>query len=74
MFAKTLGAGSGIPLATLFEAPTVADLAVTVAQSLAELEDGEQMAQLVAELEQLSEVEVRAMLADEMGTHVGDLI
>jgi len=55
-----------LPPHSLFEAATVADLAVVIAQHQAEQEDDAQMAQLLAELEQLSEDEVREMLADEI--------
>jgi len=55
-----------VPPHSFFEAATVADLAVVIAQHLAEQEDDAQMAQLLAELEQLSEDEVQEMLDIEM--------
>ncbi len=54
-----------LPLRSLFEATTVADLAVVIAQRQVEQEDDAQVTQLLAELEQLSEDEVQEMLADE---------
>jgi len=50
-----------LPLDTLFEATTVADLALVIVQSLAEQVDSETL----AELEQLSQDEVQARLAFE---------
>ena len=57
-----------VPLHSFFEAPTVTGLAALIAQSLAEQEDEAQMAQLLAELEQLSADEVREMLTSEMSS------
>jgi acyl carrier protein len=54
-----------LPLSNFFDAPTVADLAVIITQRLAEQTDSELLAKTFAELEQLSEEEVQALLATE---------
>ncbi|MBE9019476.1 amino acid adenylation domain-containing protein, partial [Chroococcidiopsidales cyanobacterium LEGE 13417] len=54
-----------LPLRDFFAAPTVADLAVKIAQKLAQETDGELLAQTLAELEQLSEAEIQTLLASE---------
>ncbi|MEH2405964.1 non-ribosomal peptide synthetase [Nostoc sp.] len=54
-----------LALRDLFEKPTIADLAVTIAQRLAQAGDSEILAQTFAELEQLSQEEVQAILAGE---------
>jgi amino acid adenylation domain-containing protein len=54
-----------IPLRSLFEAPTVADLALVIAQNRSEQVDQATLAQLLLELNQLSEEEARALLATE---------
>jgi amino acid adenylation domain-containing protein len=54
-----------IPLRSLFEAPTVADLAVTLLQREAEQVDSEMLAQILAELEQVAEDKVQVTLASE---------
>jgi len=54
-----------LPLRDFFAAPTVADLAVKIAQKLAEETDSELLAQTLAELEQLSEAEIQTLLASE---------
>ncbi|MBD1942368.1 AMP-binding protein, partial [Coleofasciculus sp. FACHB-712] len=54
-----------LPLRQFFDFPTVADLAVAIAQKLAEQTDEEMMAQMLAELEEISEEEVREVLAKE---------
>jgi amino acid adenylation domain-containing protein len=53
------------PLRQFFDSPTVADLAVAIAQKLAEQTDEEMMAQMLAELDEISEEEVREVLAKE---------
>ncbi|MFB2983429.1 amino acid adenylation domain-containing protein [Microseira sp. BLCC-F43] len=47
-----------LPLRQLFESPTVAELAVAIAQNLIEQADDEMLTQMLAELEQLSEQEI----------------
>ncbi|MEW5861366.1 MAG: amino acid adenylation domain-containing protein [Cyanobacteriota bacterium] len=54
-----------LPLRQFFDSPTVADLAVAIAQKLAEQTDEEMMAQMLAELEEISEEEVQEVLAKE---------
>ncbi|MFE1744011.1 amino acid adenylation domain-containing protein [Coleofasciculus sp. H7-2] len=54
-----------LPLRQFFDSPTVADLAVAIAQKLAEQTDEEMMAQMLAELDEISEEEVREVLAKE---------
>ncbi|MBD2741474.1 non-ribosomal peptide synthetase [Coleofasciculus sp. FACHB-1120] len=54
-----------LPLRQFFDFPTVADLAVAIAQKLAEQTDEEMMAQMLAELDEISEEEVREVLAKE---------
>ncbi|AFZ11269.1 amino acid adenylation domain protein [Crinalium epipsammum PCC 9333] len=53
-----------LPLHHIFESPTFADLAVVIAHKLSEQADEKMMAEMVAELEQLSEVEVQKLLAN----------
>jgi amino acid adenylation domain-containing protein len=55
-----------LPLRRLFETPTVADLAVAVISSRAMQTNQEDLTQILAELEDLSEDEARTLLADEV--------
>jgi hypothetical protein len=55
--------GAEISLQTFFAAPTVAGVAVEVAQARALRADPGEMARLIAELENLSDEEVRGLLA-----------
>jgi amino acid adenylation domain-containing protein len=54
-----------LPLRHLFETPTVAHLAATIAEKLALDSDSEMLAQALAELEHLSDDEVQAILASQ---------
>ncbi|GAB4190089.1 MAG: hypothetical protein Fur006_31870 [Coleofasciculaceae cyanobacterium] len=54
-----------LPLRHFFETPTIADLAVAIAEKLALDSDSEMLTQALAELEQLSEDEVQAILASQ---------
>jgi acyl carrier protein len=56
-----------IPLRTLFEAPTVAELSVAVVAKQAEDVDSDDLAQALAELRGLSPEERAALLAEEEG-------
>jgi len=52
-----------VPLKDLFDAPTVADIAVRIAQDLAGGEDGEEVAKMLGELEGLSDDEIQELLS-----------
>jgi amino acid adenylation domain-containing protein len=54
-----------LPLRCLFETPTVAGLSVAIVQKHAAAADDELLAQALAELDELSEEEVQAMLASD---------
>ncbi|MBW4617801.1 MAG: amino acid adenylation domain-containing protein [Cyanosarcina radialis HA8281-LM2] len=56
-----------LPLRYLFDFPTVADLGAIVAQKLAEQTDSEVLAQMLAELEELPEEEIKEVLAHQGG-------
>lgn len=55
-----------LPLHSIFERPTVAGLAEVLAQNQVEPEDSDEVAQILAELEKLSDEEIQKMLAEEM--------
>jgi len=52
-----------MPLRTVFEAPTVADLAVAIVRSQTKRAGRETLTEVLTELEQLSEDEVQTALA-----------
>ncbi len=52
-----------LPLHTLFESPTIADLALEIVQRMAEQVDGDLLAESLAALEQISEAEAATFLA-----------
>ncbi|MEG4966398.1 amino acid adenylation domain-containing protein [Microcoleus sp. B6-A1] len=54
-----------LPLHRLFESATVADFAVAIAQKQAEQTDSEMLAQVLADLDQLSETEIQEILAQQ---------
>ena len=54
-----------LPLRLLFESPTIADLAIGLVCSRFDLTETDGLAQILSELEQLSEEEARDRLADE---------
>ncbi|HSL81447.1 MAG TPA: non-ribosomal peptide synthetase, partial [Thermoanaerobaculia bacterium] len=56
--------GVEIPLETFFEAPTVAGTAVAIAQAKALRADPEEMTKLIADLERLSDEEVRRLTTE----------
>jgi amino acid adenylation domain-containing protein len=56
-----------LPLRSLFDMPTVAELSVAITQRTAQQEDEETVAALLADLEGLTADEVQALLADQPG-------
>ncbi|MEG3890348.1 amino acid adenylation domain-containing protein [Microcoleus sp. Z1_A1] len=54
-----------LPLHRLFESATVADFAVAIAQKQVEQSDSEMLAQVLADLDQLSETEIQEILAQQ---------
>ncbi|MCK5571382.1 MAG: non-ribosomal peptide synthetase, partial [Bacteroidetes bacterium] len=52
-----------VPLKDLFDAPTVADIALIIAQDLAGGGDGEEVAKMLSELEGLSDDEIQELLS-----------
>ena len=51
-----------LSLQSLFESPTVADLAVAITQKQAEKVDSEMLAQMLAEMEQMSEEQIKQII------------
>jgi hypothetical protein len=60
-----------LPLRSLFDAPTISDLALVIAQRQAETADNEAVEQMLAELEHLSEQEVQTLLISEQQKREG---
>ena len=60
-----------VPLRTLFEKPTVEELAVVVMERQAERVAGEEVSSILAEVESLSDEEARRILADQSETGRG---
>ncbi|HEY0734806.1 MAG TPA: amino acid adenylation domain-containing protein, partial [Herpetosiphonaceae bacterium] len=56
-----------LPLRVLYESATVADLALTIVQRQAEQADSSELDEMLAELDQLSDEEVQALLASGEG-------
>jgi acyl carrier protein len=56
------------PLRRLFETPTIAGLAVAIPLAQAEKADGEEIARILAELEQLSDDDAQSMVASKYAT------
>jgi amino acid adenylation domain-containing protein len=54
-----------LPLHRLFESATVADFAVAIAQKQVEQTDSEMLAQMLADLDQLSEAQIQEILAQQ---------
>jgi len=54
-----------LPIKSLFESPTVADMAVVITENMAKKVGDEELALMLAELESLSDEEARKRLADE---------
>ena len=55
-----------VPLRSMFESPTVADMAVVITQHQAGMAEPEEMARILGEIESLAEYEVKHFLAQEM--------
>ncbi|MCZ6626467.1 MAG: AMP-binding protein, partial [Deltaproteobacteria bacterium] len=54
-----------VSIKSLFESPTVADMAVVITENMAKKAGGEELARMLAELESISDEEARQRLADE---------
>jgi acyl carrier protein len=52
-----------LPVRAVFESPTVAELAVAVVQAQAQQTDADMLEEMLAELEQLQELEVKTLVA-----------
>ena len=60
-----------LPLQSLFQSPTVAEMAVTITENQAKKVGQEEMARMLAELEALSDEEAHQLLADKGGESYG---
>jgi len=58
------GFGVELPLKSIFEGPTVADLAAKIGQSGQEQHEMDTIAQMLTQVQQLDESDVRALLAE----------
>jgi len=56
-----------LPLRSIFEKPTVEELAMVTVEKLCERGDGEEVARILAELKSLSDDEARRLIAEESG-------
>jgi amino acid adenylation domain-containing protein len=54
-----------LPIKSLFESPTVADMAVVITENMAKKAGDEELARMLAELESISDEDARQRLADE---------
>ncbi len=54
-----------LPIKSLFESPTVADMAVVITENMAKKVGGEELARMLAELESISDEEAQRQLVDE---------
>ncbi len=54
-----------LPIKSLFESPTVADMAVVITENMAKKAGGEELARMLAELESISDEEARKRLAED---------
>jgi amino acid adenylation domain-containing protein len=54
-----------VPIKSLFESPTVADMAVVITENMAKKAGDEELARMLAELESLSDEEAKRRLAEE---------
>ncbi len=60
-----------LPLRSLFQSPTVADMAVVIAQRQTKKADEEDMERMLAELETFSDEQARCLLDDETESSMG---
>jgi amino acid adenylation domain-containing protein len=58
-----------VPLRSLFETPTVEDMAVVITENMAKKTGDEELARMLAELESLSDEEAQRRLANERAPH-----
>ncbi|MFQ5631478.1 MAG: phosphopantetheine-binding protein, partial [bacterium] len=54
-----------VSLQTLFDDPTISGLAAEIEQNVLQQEDDEKMAQMLAEIEQLSDAEAKKLFGNE---------